>query len=180
MAGTTFNLISIGQKMLALAIILTGLTLFAFIVHKKPRTLKSFIIFAVLISFIYMIWRLFFTIPINNVIGFIFGVLLFLAEVFALIQSTTHRLMFMKDYEPEPKFLSDLKEPPHVDILIATYNEPVSLLKNTVAGAVSQHYPKDKFTVYVTAAVKKCANSQRNTARCGPLAKNMCTPRLAI
>ena len=149
MAGTAFNLVLIGQKMLALAVILGFMTVFAFLVHKKPKLLKYFIVFAILISMAYTLWRLFFTIPIHNVVGFIFGMLLFLAEVFALIQTTTHRLMFMNDYKPEIKTLADLKELPHVDILIATYNEPVSILRNTVAGAVSQHYPKDKFTVFI-------------------------------
>ena len=97
----------------------------------------------------YMIWRLLFTIPTMNAVGFIFGCLLFLAELFALIQSTTHRIMFLKDFKQDEKTLNDLSELPTVDILIATYNEPVSILRNTVAAAVSQNYPKDKFKVYI-------------------------------
>lgn len=159
MAGTTFNLISIGQKMLALAIILVVMSIFAFVVHKKPKALKFFIIFAIIVSLVYITWRLVFTIPIHNAVGLVFGLLLFWAELFALIQTTTHRLMFMHDYKPEIKTLTDLQELPHVDILIATYNEPVSILRHTIAGAVSQQYPKDKFTVYV------CDDGNRDEVR---------------
>lgn len=145
--------------MLALAIILVVMSIFAFVVHKKPKALKFFIIFAVFVSLVYITWRLVFTIPIHNAVGLVFGLLLFLAELFALIQTTTHRLMFMHDYKPEIKTLNDLQELPCVDILIATYNEPVSILRHTIAGAVSQQYPKDKFTVYV------CDDGSRDEVR---------------
>ena len=149
MIGNTFDLIAIGQKMLALAGILAFILVFALIVRKNRKYLKYFIAFAMAVHLVYMTWRLLFTIPTMNAVGFIFGCLLFLAEVFALIQSTTHRIMFLKDFKQDEKTLKDLSELPTVDILIATYNEPVSILRNTVAAAVSQNYPKDKFKVYI-------------------------------
>ena len=149
MIGNTFDLMAISQKMLVLAGILVFIAVFALVVRKNRKTLKYFIAFAMLIHVVYMIWRLLFTIPTQNPIGFVFGVLLFLAELFALIQSSTHRVMFLKDYKQDEKTLKDLKNLPTVDILIATYNEPVGILRNTVAAAVSQNYPKNKFKVYI-------------------------------
>lgn len=159
MLGTSLDLIIIGQKMLIMAGILLVMVLFAFIARRYRKYLKHFIAFAILVNIVYIIWRLFFTIPTMNFIALIFGVLLFLAELFALIQTTTHRLMFLKDYEPEIKTLSDLKEIPNVDILIATYNEPITILKNTVAAATSQQYPKEKFKVYI------CDDGRREEVR---------------
>lgn len=159
MLGTTLDLKVIGEKMIALAIILTFIIIFALIVRKNRKFLKYFIGLAIFIQIIYMTWRLLFTIPTQNLIGFIFGLLLFLAELFALIQSTTHRLMFLKDYRQEVKGLDLYKDLPTVDILIATYNEPVNILRNTVAAAVSQKYPKDKFTVFI------CDDGKREEVR---------------
>jgi len=132
-----------------LAAVLCFIMVFALIVRKKRRHLKYFIGFAILIQLVYIIWRVIFTIPTRNTVGFAFGILLFIAELLAFVQSTTHRLMFMKDYDPPLVSLEAYGELPTVDILIATYNEPVSVLRQTVAAAASQRYPKDKFKVYV-------------------------------
>jgi cellulose synthase (UDP-forming) len=159
MLGTPFDLLTVATKMLALAGIILFIVVFAFFVRRNRKLLKYFIAFAILIQFVYIIWRLLFTIPTQNGIGLFFGILMFAAELLALVQSTTHRLMFIKDYKPEIKTLQDLKELPTVDILIATYNEPVSILRNTVAAAVSQNYPKDKFKVFI------CDDGRRDEVR---------------
>jgi len=159
MLATPFDLITIAEKMLALAIILVGIMLFAWLVRQKRSRIKYFIAFAILIQIIYMTWRVLYTIPTRNAVGFIFGVLLFLAELIALIQSTTHRLMFLRDYDPHIKTLDEFDDLPTVDILIATYNEPVSILRQTVAAATSQHYPKEKYKVYV------CDDGRREEVR---------------
>lgn len=149
MLGTPFDLIITIRKLLIMVALLIPMVIFAFIVRKNRKYLKFIIGFAILINFLYIVWRLFFTLPFMNILALFFGLLLFLAEAFAFIQTTTHRLMFMKPYEPDIKTLSDLEILPTVDILIATYNEPVSILKNTIAGATSQRYPKRKYKVFV-------------------------------
>jgi cellulose synthase (UDP-forming) len=159
MLGSPFDLRIISEKMAGLAVILIVLLIFAFSAHHNRKNLKYFIAFAILIQIVYMTWRVIFTIPIFNTVGFILGGLLFLAEFVALIQSTTHRLMFMKDYEPPVRSLADLEEIPTVDILIATYNEPVNILRNTVAAAINQKYPQDKFKVYI------CDDGRREEVR---------------
>ena len=149
MLGTPYDLRVVGTKMLLLAAILCIIILFGFIVHRRQKYLKYFIAFAIILQFIYIGWRALYTIPTHLVLGMIFGILLFLAEFMGMFQSTTHRLMFLKEYQPPVKTLSDLDELPSVDILITTYNEPVSILQNTVAAAAAQNYPKEKLTVYV-------------------------------
>lgn len=159
MLGTSFDLIIIGRKMLIMTTVLLIMMVFALIVRRNRKYLKYFISLAIIVNFVYIFWRLFFTLPTINIIAIMFGLLLLLAEIFALIQTTTHRLMFLKDYEPEIKTLADLERLPTVDILIATYNEPVEVLKKTVAGAVSQKYPADKFKVFV------CDDGRREEVR---------------
>ena len=159
MIGMPFDLISIAEKLLILTAALYFIMVFALIVRKKRKYLKYFIAFAILIQLIYILWRVNFTIPTRNTVGFFFGVLLFIAEFIAFIQSTTHRLMFMKEYEPPRQSLDEFDELPTVDILIATYNEPVSVLRQTVAAATNQRYPKEKFRVYV------CDDGRREEVR---------------
>ena len=149
MLGSPFDLRVIAEKMAVLVIVVFIIIAFANLVHQNRKNLKYFIGFAILLQTIYMIWRLLFTIPTFNIVSIIGGGLLFLAELLALVQSTTHRIMFLKDYKPVIKTLADLDELPTVDILIATYNEPVNVLRNTVAAACNQKYPKEKYQVYI-------------------------------
>jgi cellulose synthase (UDP-forming) len=149
MLGTPFDLRVIAEKMALLAVILAFILVFANMAHRNRKNLKYFIGFAILLQTGYMVWRVIYTIPTFNIFSLILGGFLFLAELLALLQSTTHRVMFLKDFEPVIKTLDDLDELPTVDILIATYNEPVSILRNTVAAATSQKYPKEKYKVFV-------------------------------
>ncbi len=149
MLGTPFDLQIIVGKLILLSAILALMLVFASLTHRDRKKLKYFIAFAMFIQTVYMVWRLLFTIPVFNIFSLVLGGLLFLAELVALVQSTTHRLMFLKDYEPIIKTIHDLDEIPTVDILIATYNEPVSVLRNTIAAATSQKYPKDKYNVFI-------------------------------
>jgi len=149
MLGKPFDLQIIAGKLILLSAILALMLVFASLTHRDRKNLKYFIAFAMFIQTVYMVWRLLFTIPVFNIFSLVMGGMLFLAELVALIQSTTHRLMFLKDYEPVIKSIHDLDKIPTVDILIATYNEPVSVLRNTIAAATSQKYPKDKYKVYV-------------------------------
>jgi cellulose synthase (UDP-forming) len=159
MIAMPFDLLSIATKMAALAAILLAIVIFAFLVRRDQRLLKYFIIFAILIQGIYIAWRLLFTIPTQNGIGLVFGLFMFGAELVAMFQSTTHRLMFVKDFKPDIKTLQDLETLPSVDVLIATYNEPVNILRNTIAAAAGLNYPRDKIKVYV------CDDGRREEVR---------------
>jgi cellulose synthase (UDP-forming) len=159
MLGSPFDLRIIAEKMAVLIAVVLVILLFANLAHSNRKNLKYFIGFAILLQTIYMVWRLLFTIPTFNVFSIVLGGLLFLAEFVALIQSTTHRVMFLKDYIPEVKTLADLEELPTVDILIATFNEPVSVLRNTVAAATNQKYPKNKYQVFI------CDDGRRDDVR---------------
>jgi len=159
MLGSPLDLLIIGRKLLIMLILLLVMSVFAFIVRKRRKYLQYFIGFAILVNFLYIVWRLIFTIPTMNIIALVLGLLLLLAEIFAFIQTTTHRLLFITKYDLKTKSLADLEHLPTVDILIATYNEPVSLLKNTVCGAVNQKYPSHKYKVYI------CDDGSRDEVR---------------
>jgi cellulose synthase (UDP-forming) len=149
MLGTAFDLRIVANKLLLLLVILVVLILFAVIVRRQRHLLRYFIGLAIVLQIVYVVWRILFTLPTINAVSFIFGILLFAAEFVALFQSTIHRIMFMREDKPEVRTIENLEYLPAVDILIATYNEPLKILRNTVAAAVSQNYPADKYAVYV-------------------------------
>ena len=59
--------------------------------------------------------------------------------------------LFAKKYKLELKTLDNFKNGniPSVDVLICTYNEPLSLLEKTIAASTNLIYPKYKLNIYV-------------------------------
>lgn len=131
--------------------IVTILMLFiSFILSKwKPEFRKFLIITTTLISIVYIIWRIT-VIPTNNLSNFIFGILLYIAEIIGLSQFFIFQFLFARKYKLKKKMLEDFHgNIPTVDVLICTYNESVDLLEKTILAAINLDYPKDKFKVHI-------------------------------
>ena len=102
----------------------------SFLSRKNPSYRILLIIVNTSISLIYIIWRIT-VIPTNSgLISFILGVTLYLAELLGLIAFFNFQYLFAKKYKLELKTLKDfsINNIPSVDVLICTYNEPLSLL----------------------------------------------------
>lgn len=111
---------------------------------------------AIALSVIYLIWRIFFTIPWHsNIFTLIFALLLVISEI--LSNSTGFILIFFRMLSTKKKW--DLKIPdysttqplPDVDIIIVTHNESVDLLRKTINAATFIDYP-DKGKVHIVVA----------------------------
>ncbi|WP_168735892.1 glycosyltransferase [Cohnella fermenti] len=115
--------------------------------EKKQHRL--FIVTMVLMT-IYLLWRMIFTLPWDRSIwNIIFGMLLLSAETITVL--TTFELFLQKMQKKN----SQLEFPdvpheffPHVDVFIATHNEPVDLLYKTVNACTFMDYP-DKTKVHI-------------------------------
>ncbi len=110
---------------------------------------RTFAVFTSMTQLAYLVWRIGFTLPLFSVAGMIAGVLLVAMEALGFFQSLTYHLLFIKKPLTETKRLEDLAQYPTVDIMIPTYNEPVRIIKRTVAGASMIKYPKEKLNIYV-------------------------------
>ncbi len=115
---------------------------------------KSKILFILTFIFttIYLLWRTFFTLPIQE--GFwnmFFGILLLLAEITTTF--TTFELYYnkMKNKQKVLELPSIPDEAyPDVDVFIATHNEPIELLYTTVNACTYMEYPdKNKVHIYL-------------------------------
>ncbi|GEO70158.1 glycosyltransferase family 2 protein [Levilactobacillus acidifarinae] len=112
----------------------------------KRRALN---ILAVVLSVIYLLWRVFFTIPWHaHLFTLIFALLLVLSEIIS--NFTGFMLIFFRMLATRQK--QDLQIPgydpqqplPDVDLIIVTHNEDVDLLRKTINAATYIKYPNHR------------------------------------
>lgn len=107
-------------------------------------------------TIIYIFWRLFFTLPLNfGAFSLILGILFICIEIWDAIDFFIHFINILLSEETRNKntdtkpFIKNLKYP-NIDILIATYNEDISLLEKTINGCLNLDYPdKKKLHIYI-------------------------------
>lgn len=104
----------------------------------------------ILFTTIYLIWRLFFTIPFEyGLISIIAGITLFVVEFLGMFEALVH---YFNMHDIQKKDLPQIPVCmyPDVDVFIATYNEPAELLLKTVNGCKHMKYPdKNKVHIYL-------------------------------
>ena len=92
-------------------------------------------------SVIYILWRLFFTLPLHaGVVSLIAGIALFSAEFISMLEAVIHYICMSKDHAPEFPVIEE-SDYPHVDVLIATHSEDADLLFKTLNGCKHMEYP---------------------------------------
>ncbi|MDK2742159.1 MAG: glycosyltransferase [Nitrospira sp. BO4] len=139
----------------ALVLLIIGLLL------KENRGRRWVLGLSLLLYVRYMVWRALYTLPTDDVNSITVGWIVFLAELYGLCQFCffTYQSWSPTDRSPAP-----ITTYPTVDILVTVVNEPLSLLRQTVMGCLSQEYPKDRFKVYVLDDGHRLAAKQLATA----------------
>lgn len=116
---------------------------------KKIRN-HFLIISSIIMTTIYLIWRIFFTIPFgDNLISIFSAAALLIVEVLGMFEATVHYYQMSEiSYPSKPEVDENLF--PDIDIFIATYNEPQKLLYKTINGCINMDYPdKSKVHIYL-------------------------------
>lgn len=104
----------------------------------------------ILISSRYLWWRYSSSVILDEFPDCLFSVTLLVAETYAwfVLLLGYFQVCFPLNRESIP--LPENKEEwPIVDILIPTYNEPFTVVKNTVYGALALDWPKDKLHIWI-------------------------------
>ena len=113
---------------------------------------KLWIIVAVVSMTVYIVWRIFFTIPDYKIYGWlatVCGILLVVSETISMLEGTEHFTRLGKKTTPDMPVVPH-EWYPDVDILITTHNEPTDLLYKTVNGCKHIDYPdKKKVHIYI-------------------------------
>lgn len=136
----------------------------------KQKNLFKFIFYTltILLTFTYIIYRIFFTIPTTlGIIALIASILVLFIEIWESLDFFVYYLniLCVKKESPKTPDLSNITQYPDIDVLIATINEHESLLKNTIIACKNMSYPdKSKIHIYICddgnrANIKKLAEN---------------------
>ena len=144
------------QMLLGVAIILLGRAiLFLEERFTSHHTSEYFHLLLVVISSIatlrYLYYRTNYTLNLDDLFNGVFSVLLYSAELYAII---TLFLSYFQTLKIRNRRSVDLADFPQetwfsVDIYIPTYNEDIEIVRKTVLGAIAIEYPTDKKEIYV-------------------------------
>lgn len=117
----------------------------------KLQSERKWLIVYLFFTGIYVVWRVFFTLPIGyGLLAFILGIILLVAECLGIFDFLIHFIGITKLVVPEKPMLDSSVEYPEVDVFIATYNEPWDIIYKTVIGCKNMEYPdKRKVHIYV-------------------------------
>ena len=121
------------------------------------RSKKILLILTIIVNIAYIVWRIFFTIPKGQgIISLVFAMALLIVEIVGLIELFVNFFGLVKQEVPKlPEIDEDLF--PEVDIFIATYNEPLILVRKTINACIHLHYPdKEKVNIFL------CDDGKRN------------------
>ncbi len=101
-------------------------------------------------SVLYLVWRIFFTIPFRaGALSVVCGVILLVFEVLGMVEALIH---FMNMHTSHDYKVPDVPKDrfPHIDVYISTYSEEPELLYKTINGCKNMDYPdKSKVHIYL-------------------------------
>jgi cellulose synthase (UDP-forming) len=102
------------------------------------------------ISLRYIIWRVTQTLDFASTFELFLGAILATAELYAITVLVLGYIQNLWPLHRKPMPLPDDPETwPNVDIYIPTYNEPMSIVRATVLGAMNIDWPPEKLNVYL-------------------------------
>jgi len=97
---------------------------------------------------IYLIWRVIFSLPVSyGPLAMVLGIILYLCELISGIDSISN---YLGQIRPLPLERPDMPDSwyPHVDVMVATHDEDLNLIYNTLNACLYLDYP-DKSKVHV-------------------------------
>lgn len=102
---------------------------------------NALMLLAAITSIIYILWRIFCTLPLNSgIVSLIAGIALLVAETIGVIEAFSHYRNMSSLYIPKKPIVSD-EYYPDVDVLIPTHSESPELLYKTINGCKHLLYP---------------------------------------
>ncbi|MDO8845187.1 UDP-forming cellulose synthase catalytic subunit [Methylicorpusculum sp.] len=170
MGGGLFFLASLRVDWYAQALISLFFLLILILLRRFKSEDFGRVLFVTISSFIvlrYFLWRINYTLSYQDFFSSIGATALFLAELYGglmfFLSVFVNIRPFQRTFVPLPE---DEAKWPSVDVIIPTYNEPVDLVKITLAAATNIEYPKHKLNIYLLddgATEQKLSSSDEDT-----------------
>lgn len=150
----TYYYFSITKEEIGLELVyLSGLFLVIFLLYflakKNNRIKQLFSKITIAFLLIYLVWRLFFTIPMDSSASLVFGIILYIAEVIGLFVYGFFVYLFSNKLSKEYRYEGDEAEEflPSVAAFICTYNEDIKLVIATALAVKALKYPNKKIYI---------------------------------
>jgi cellulose synthase (UDP-forming) len=126
---------------------ISGVALFMIgLLIKQHRGRKLVLTVSLFLYARYMLWRLLYTIPTDDIAAMVLGSVVYFAELYGLCQFCFYTYQSWSPTERTPPPITTY---PTVDIMVTVVDEPLSILRQTLLSCLAQEYPRDRFTVYV-------------------------------
>ncbi len=153
--NTAIDLRSMGYAAVSILLLCVG-----FLLSRGVKKRKDvFIYLTIACNTVYLLWRALYTLPFSyGAASAVLGLLLLGAELVGFFQSLVFRLIFIKPNRTPSHTLAEWAEPPTVDVLIATYNEDMSILRKTIIACQNLDYPAEKLSIVL------CDDGNRESA----------------
>ena len=102
---------------------------------------RIWFVITMMCSITYLLWRVFFTLPIGyGIFEMIAGIALLIVEALGFVEAMVHYVnMYNARAYEKPEIAPE--QFPDVDVFIATYNEPVDLMEKTLLACKRMEYP---------------------------------------
>ncbi len=107
------------------------------------------IIVSLALSTIYVVWRARYTLVLFPVISATASLLLLGAEFLGYFQQVIFYFLMSRGTNIKKVYQHELDFYPTVDVFVATYNEPLRILKRTLTACTNLDYPVEQLKIYV-------------------------------
>ena len=111
----------------------------------KKRRNQILISISIFVMTVYLVWRLFNTLPSGW--SLLIGIPLLIVEAVSIFQSLFFHIILFNPTTRKPLPLPQQLQT--VDVTIATYNEPPALVRKTVLACLNLDYPKELINIWV-------------------------------
>ena len=134
------------------AIFAVGAAIIFLIANRFPgKAVTLFLVtLSLSVSVRYLYWRMTETLDFQRPTEFVLGTGLVLAELYAIATLLLGYIQTVWPLDRKPKPLpSDPSTWPNVDVFIPTYNEPMTVVRATILGAIAMDWPREKMKVWL-------------------------------
>ncbi|PIJ50531.1 UDP-forming cellulose synthase catalytic subunit, partial [Erwinia sp. OLMDLW33] len=124
----------------------------AMVVRRIPGRLPimMMIVLSLTISCRYLWWRYTATLNWNDPLSLTFGVLLIAAETYSWVVLLLGYFQSLWPLQRKPLSMpEDVSSWPAIDLLVPTWNEPLSVVKPTIYAALGLDWPREKLNIYL-------------------------------
>jgi cellulose synthase (UDP-forming) len=113
---------------------------------RRNRSRRVVLTLSLLLYGRYILWRLLYTLPTDDLPSLLVGGAVVLAELYGFFQFC---FFTFQSWSPTDRRPAPITRYPTVDIMVTVVDEPLALLRHTLLGCLAQEYPADKFRIHV-------------------------------